>query len=88
MSLPQALLQANHQQSPFDLQTLGFQAFDALHIACAEFADVDALLTTDDRLLRKAIKYQTNLNVEVANPVTWFMKVTSSEEDKDDFGRN
>jgi hypothetical protein len=31
-----------------ELQALGFKAFDALHIACAERASVDALLTTDD----------------------------------------
>ena len=66
-----------------DLQNLGFQSFDALHIACAEFADVDALLTTDDRLLRKAMKHRANLNVEVANPVTWFMAVINSEVDKE-----
>jgi hypothetical protein len=71
-----------------DLQALGFQAFDALHTACAEVADVDALLTTDDRLLRKAMKHRANLNVEVANPVTWFMAVTNREGEKDDSSRN
>jgi predicted nucleic acid-binding protein len=37
-----------------ELQALGFKAFDALHIACADRAAVDALLTTDDRLWGRA----------------------------------
>lgn len=35
-------------------QEIGISPFDALHLACAESAEVDVLLTTDDRLLRKA----------------------------------
>ena len=33
---------------------LGFQAFDALHIACAERAGAEVLLTTDDRFRKHA----------------------------------
>lgn len=35
------------------LEKLGYGAFDALHPACAEQAQVDALLTTDDRFIRR-----------------------------------
>ena len=34
------------------LEGLGFSLYDAFHIACAESSQVDALLTTDDRLLK------------------------------------
>lgn len=34
-----------------ELEALGFQTYDALHLACAETAEVDVFLTTDDRLL-------------------------------------
>src|SRR6516225_200168 len=36
------------------LQDLGFSPFDALHLACAERAEVDVFLTTDDGLLSRA----------------------------------
>ncbi|NCS23849.1 MAG: type II toxin-antitoxin system VapC family toxin [Microcystis aeruginosa BS13-02] len=45
---------------------LGFDLDDSFHIACAEYARIDVLLTTDDRLLRKAIKYSKLLQVKLA----------------------
>ena len=53
------------------LEALGFHAFDALHIACAESAQVDVLLTTDDRFLRVARRVKDTLQVRVANPLQW-----------------
>lgn len=35
------------------LETAGYGAYDALHLACAEAAYVDVLLTTDDRFIAK-----------------------------------
>ena len=58
-----------------ELEVHGFGAVDALHLACAEQARADVLLTTDDLLLRKAIKYSTRLSVRVANPWTWMEEV-------------
>lgn len=63
-----------------DLQELGFKPFDALHIACAEAANVDAFLTTDDRLLRKASAHIDQLNIQVQNPLTWLMTITTDLE--------
>jgi len=57
------------------LQRLGFHFFDALHIACAESAGADVLLTTDDRLLRLALRVRTRLTVKVANPADWLMEI-------------
>ena len=37
-----------------ELETWGIAAYDALHLACAESGGADVLLTTDDRLLRRA----------------------------------
>lgn len=53
------------------LESLGFGAFDALHVACAEAAGADALLTTDDRFERRARRLQDKLAVRVMNPLTW-----------------
>ncbi|MBI2838041.1 MAG: PIN domain-containing protein [Acidobacteria bacterium] len=54
-----------------ELQAMGFQAFDALHLACAESAKCHALLTTDDRLLRLAARKARDLRIKVANPLDW-----------------
>jgi predicted nucleic acid-binding protein len=61
----------------FDLQRLGFKPFDALHIACAEAATVDALITTDDRLLRRATTHVDRLDVRVQNPINWIMETNT-----------
>ncbi|WP_448515001.1 PIN domain-containing protein [Parathermosynechococcus lividus] len=63
-----------------DLQKFGFKPFDALHIACAEAANVDVFLTTDDRLLRRASAHIDQLNVQVQNPLTWLMTTTTDLE--------
>lgn len=54
-----------------DLHGLGFGAMDALHLACAEKAGADVLLSTDDGLLRLACRPETQLKVRVSNPVQW-----------------
>ena len=53
------------------LEALGFKKLDALHIACAESGEVDIFLTTDDKLLRRAIRLWDKLRVRVENPHTW-----------------
>lgn len=57
-----------------ELEALGFEVFDALHLACAEEEDAEALLTTDDRFLSKAARYADEIKVRVENPVLWLME--------------
>ncbi len=66
------------------LEALGFKEYDALHIACAESGKVDIFLTTDDRLIRKAKRFQAQLYIQVDNPVTWLKEVTGNGHFKDD----
>ncbi len=54
-----------------DLQAAGYGAFDALHLACAESAEVDVLLTTDDGFARKASRGDGSPRVPVSNPLSW-----------------
>ena len=61
------------------LISLGFKLYDALHVAFSEAASADVLLTTDDRLLNRALKLTSVLNVQVANPVTWLMTIRQVE---------
>lgn len=58
------------------LERLGFGAFDALHLACAEQGAVDVFLTTDDDLLRRARRHAGVLRIRVENPVSWYEEVT------------
>lgn len=58
-----------------ELESLGFQAFDALHIACAESARAEVLLTTDDRLRNRVARQQNALAVRVENPAKWYPEV-------------
>jgi predicted nucleic acid-binding protein len=57
-----------------DLTKMGFKSFDALHIACAEKGQADALLTTDDHLLKKAISHREFIRVRLENPLRWLME--------------
>ena len=57
------------------LRGLGFKAFDALHLACAEQSNCDVFLSTDDRLLRLSRRIAVQLTIRVENPVDWVREV-------------
>jgi predicted nucleic acid-binding protein len=57
-----------------ELVVLGYGAMDALHLASAEQAAVDVLLTTDDRLLRAAERGVGKPAVGVRNPIDWLQE--------------
>jgi len=59
----------------------GFAVFDGLHLACAESGRANVLLTTDDRLLRRAMRRADILQVSVANPVQWLLEVTTDAKE-------
>jgi hypothetical protein len=61
-----------------ELEGLGFGALDALHLACAEHAEVDVFLTTDDGLLRQARRHRDGVRVRVENPLTWLNERSES----------
>jgi len=49
-----------------ELKKKGVKSKDALHIACAVFAECDYFLTTDQELLKKSKSYK---KIEVINPI-------------------
>ncbi len=57
-----------------ELAALGFGRKDAIHLACAEFAEADWFLTTDDRLLRCARRQRELVKVKVDNPAAWVLR--------------
>jgi hypothetical protein len=56
------------------LTRLGFAAYDALHLATAQQADAEWLLTTDDRFLSMAIRKTNNRHPELINPVDYLQR--------------
>ena len=51
--------------------------FDRLHLAAAEYANVDIFLTVDTQLLRAAAR--SDLKIRAANPLTYYMEVLNDE---------
>ena len=51
------------------IESLAITGFDALHIAAAESAGCDYLVTTDDGLLKKSKRHQGQLMVSLLNPI-------------------
>jgi predicted nucleic acid-binding protein len=54
-----------------ELEAAGYGVFDALHLASAESAEADVLLTTDDGFTRKASRGDGRPRIPVSNPVSW-----------------
>jgi predicted nucleic acid-binding protein len=54
-----------------ELEALGYGPFDALHLSNAEAGAADALLTTDDRFMKRAARRIGLPSVRVLNPVEW-----------------
>lgn len=50
------------------LESRGYRAYDALHVASAEAGNVDFFCTCDDRVLKKS-RQQTDLTVRVVSPL-------------------
>ena len=63
------------EKRALELEKIGFQSVDALHVACAEKAKADVFLTTDDNLLSKSLRHKKVLKVNVENPLRWVMEV-------------
>ena len=53
------------------LVALGYGPFDALHLAAAESAGADVLLTTDERLLKRTARKLGNPRIQVRDPLSW-----------------
>ena len=50
---------------------------DSLHLAAAEYANVDILLTTDTQFMKAAAR--TGVKIRVENPLNYYMEVLKDE---------
>lgn len=66
---------AGVEQRALELNRIGLKDLDALHVACAEKAKADVLLTTDDLFLNKAARNKKMLKLKIENPLRWVMEV-------------
>jgi predicted nucleic acid-binding protein len=77
--LPEAarivMLTPAHFARASTLELLGFKAADALHLAAAEDAGADVLLSCDDRFCRTAQRHAKRLRIAVQNPLSWLNEV-------------
>jgi predicted nucleic acid-binding protein len=55
-------------------QRQGLRGIDALHLAAAEAAACDVLLTTDDRFVRRVRELRPGPKVRVENPAQWVVE--------------
>jgi len=67
------------ERRAMELQKWNISPLDALHLASAEAARADYLLTTDDYLLRRARRHANELKVKVENPAKWVIQETTDE---------
>ncbi len=58
-----------------DIEKLGIQGIDALHLACAEKLKVDYFVTCDDKIIKKYTG-----KIDVINPVDLTMKLLQKEK--------
>lgn len=63
-----------HYHRAAELAKAGLQPLDALHVACAEAAGCEVVLSTDDRLVRRAARCGAALRVRVRNPLEWLLE--------------
>lgn len=56
------------------LQAKGFDMYDAIHVACAEYGNANIMLTTDDKLKRLANRYAAIINIRIENPLLWLQE--------------
>ncbi len=68
-------------QRTLELNQLGFSPYDAAHIASAEYGKIDILLTTDDRLLNRSLRYFDIIKIQLANPLYWITNFTEKKGD-------
>jgi len=57
------------------IQKWGVRSYDALHVACAEAAQADIFLTTDDNLLKKMRQSEGETKIKTDNPFNWIKEV-------------
>lgn len=77
----QVSLDSDVKKRAVQISQLGFKPFDAAHLASAEAGGADVFLTTDDRLLKRAVRCSNELSITVKNPANWLIEINRTQGD-------
>lgn len=55
------------EKRAYEIKGFGFSAMDSVHIAVAEFAEVDYFVTCDDEILKLSEKFSKKLKVKIVS---------------------
>jgi predicted nucleic acid-binding protein len=58
-----------------NLKKIGFKSYDSLHLACAKKSNIDVFLSTDNKLVKKAIQETSIITFRVSNPLIWLQEI-------------
>lgn len=58
-----------------ELEEAGFDTYDAIHLASAEFGKADVFLTTDDQILKVTNRKKVLFSFAIENPLKWLEEV-------------
>lgn len=58
-----------------ELENIGFKSYDSLHLASAESDQIKIFLTTDDKLLKLALRSSNKLFIKVMNPLNFIEEI-------------
>jgi predicted nucleic acid-binding protein len=56
------------------LMRRGVRPADAVHVAAAEAAKADVLLTCDDQMCRRGLRLGSELRLRIVNPLDWLQE--------------
>jgi hypothetical protein len=62
------------------LEKLGFKPADALHVAAAEVAMADVLLSCDDRFCQAGRRHSKSLRIAIRNPLDWLKEIEDATD--------
>ena len=77
LSLTRRVVEVNEKilKRAEELEETGFDSYDAIHLASAEFGQADIFLTTDDQILKISNRNKSLFSFPVENPVKWLEEV-------------
>ena len=77
LSLTRRVVEVNEKtlKRAEELEETGFDSYDAIHLASAEFGKADIFLTTDDQILKISNRNKSLFSFPVENPVKWLEEV-------------
>ncbi len=62
------------KKTALQMEGIGIDSIDALHLAFAEFGEAEYFVTCDNDIIKKAARHKDILKIEVHNPLEFILK--------------